>query len=113
MTKNTKSTRYFSSQQEKQVAKTFGGYTTSNSGANRFSGGDVTIDKVVIECKTTMTPKTQFTIKQEWLDKLREEMFSTNKDYCALTFNFGPGTRDYYVIDEGTFELLMEKIREM
>ena len=113
MTKNINSTRFYSSKQENNIAKSFGGHTTSNSGAAMFSGGDVVVDNMILECKTIMTPKTQFTIKQEWLDKLRQEMFSTNKDYCALTFNFGPGTRDYFVIDKSTFELLLEKIREI
>lgn len=37
---NKKSTRYYSTQQEKQIAKNVGGRRTANSGATMFSKGN-------------------------------------------------------------------------
>lgn len=101
------STRYFSSQQEKQVAKAVGGRKVANSGATAFHKGDVTTDDFLLECKTCMTEKQSFSIKKEWLDKNKEEAFAMNKMYNALVFNFGPQTDNYYVIDEKLFKQLL------
>ena len=68
-----KPTRFYSSQQEKKVANAIGGKTVANSGAATFVGGDVQNKHFLIECKTTINPKKSFSIKEEWLDKLREE----------------------------------------
>ena len=54
MTKNKDSTRYFSSKQEEYVAKLINGRTVSNSGAAKFTCGDVVSDEFIIECKTKM-----------------------------------------------------------
>jgi len=102
-------TRFYSNKQEKQVAKVVRGKQTPNSGATAFVKGDVATDNWLIECKTSTTEKSSFSIKQEWLDKNREEAFAMNKDYNALCFDFGPNTSRYYVIDEKTFK---EKFRE-
>jgi len=105
-------TRFYSNQQEKQVAKAVGGTKTANSGATAFSKGDVATsgrDGWLIECKTCMSDKQSFSIKKEWLDKNKEEAFAMGKDHNALAFNFGPNSRNYYVIDEKTFvELISE-----
>ena len=56
--KEVKNTRYYSSKQEKAVAKVIGGRTTANSGATDFSGkGDILTsgnyeESFLIECKT-------------------------------------------------------------
>ena len=100
-----KPTRYYSNKQEKAVAKAVGGKQTANSGATAFSKGDVQAGEFLIECKTSVTQKKAFSIKEEWLDKLREETFGMGKSAYALCFDFGP--RDnlrYYVISEREFE---------
>lgn len=103
-----KSTRYYSSKQEKQVAKALNGNVVPNSGAIKFGAGDVQTDKLLIECKTCTTEKKSFSIKQEWLDKNEEDAFSVGKHYSALVFNFGPGTNNYYVLNERTFKKFLE-----
>lgn len=106
MTNNKKSTRYYSGRQERRVAKVLKGKTVTNSGASDFVAGDVTTDLFLIECKTCVEEKKSFSIKKEWLEKNEEEKFAMGKDYSALAFNFGPGTNNYYVIDEKLFKRL-------
>ena len=106
MTRNKQSTRYFSHRQEQQVAKAVGGKTVPNSGAIKFVAGDVTTDLFLLECKTCMTDKQSFSIKEEWLNKNKEEAFAVGKDYSALVFNFGPDKPNYYIIDEKLFKRL-------
>lgn len=103
-----KPTRYYSSRQEKQVAKTLGGSVVPNSGAIKFGAGDVQTEKLLIECKTCTTEKKSFSIKQDWLSKLEEEAFSVGKQYPVLVFNFGPGMDNYYVLNERTFKKFIE-----
>lgn len=105
-TTNKKCTRYFSKRQEKQVAKTVGGKVVPNSGAIKFGAGDVNTDLFLLECKTCMTEKASFSIKEEWLNKNKEEAFAVGKDYSALVFNFGPDKPNYYIIDEKLFKRL-------
>lgn len=112
MTYNKKSTRYYSSRQEKAVAKVLGGKQVANSGAPMFVAGDVKTSGWLIECKTSTTEKQSFSIKREWLDKNREEAFAMRKDYNALCFDFGDNGKRYYVIDEKTFKYLVEKTEE-
>ena len=102
-------TRFYSSKQEKQVAKAVGGKKVANSGATAFEKGDVTTDNFLIECKTCTTEKKSFSIKKEWLEKNKEEAFEMGKSYSALAFNFGPDTENYYVIDERLFKKLLEE----
>ena len=104
-------TRFYSSRQEKKVAKAVGGKQTANSGATAFSKGDVTTDEWLIECKTSTTAKASFTIHREWLQKNREEAFAMNKYYNALCFDFGNGSNRYYVIDEKTFLKMKELLQ--
>ena len=101
-------TRFYSSRQEKKVAKAVGGKQVSNSGATAFNKGDVTSDNFLIECKTCVEDKKSFSIKKDWLEKNKEEAFEMGKDYSALAFNFGPGSENYYVIDERLFKMLKE-----
>ena len=110
--KNKESTRYFSDQHEKSVCKALGGRQTSNSGANRFEKGDVIVDDayMLIECKCSMTEKSSFSIKKEWLDKIQEEAFSNRLINTCLCFNFEPGGNNYYVIDEKMMKDFMEFI---
>lgn len=104
-----KSTREASLRQEKAIAKSLKGRRTSNSGATKFDKGDLYIGQDwLIEAKTCMQPKKSFSIKQMWLQKMREEQFATNKMHSALCFDFGDEGQRYYVIDENTFKELIE-----
>lgn len=102
-------TRFYSSKQEKQVAKKLGGRQVANSGATTFSKGDVRTDNWLIECKTCTTQKKSFSIKLDWLIKNREEAFAMNKLYNALAFDFGTGN-NYYIVDEKTFIQMKEAL---
>lgn len=105
-------TRFYSSKQEKAVAKAIGGKQTVNSGATPFSKGDVTTNDWLFECKTSTAAKASFSIKREWLDKNREEAFAMGKYYNALVFDYGNGGKRYYVIDEKTFIKMKEALDE-
>ena len=107
-----KPTRFYSSKQEKAVAKAVGGKQTPNSGATSFIKSDILTDLFAIECKTCVTEKKSFSIKKEWLEKNKEEAFEMGKEYSVLAFNFGPDTDNYYVIDERTFKLLQELLEK-
>ena len=97
-------TRFYSSRQEKAVAKALGGKKTPNSGATPWVKGDVVADDWLVECKTSTAPKSSFSIKKEWLEKNREEAFATGKAHNTLCFDFGDGGDRYYILDEKTFK---------
>ena len=105
-----KPTRYYSSKQEKAIAKKFDGKQTKNSGATLFDKGDVTLDKWLIECKTKTSISESISIKKEWLEKNNKEAIFEGKDYSALAFNFGPNEKNYYIIDEYLFKELVDYI---
>ena len=85
-----KSTREASGNQEKQIAKALNAKRTSNSGAGKFDKSDLYIGQEwSIEAKTCMTPKNSFSIKKDWLLKMKEEQFACNKQHSALCFDFG------------------------
>ena len=109
MTHNKKATRYYSSRQEKAVAKALSGKVVANSGAPAFVAGDVRTEDWLIECKTCTTQKKSFSIKLDWLIKNREEAFAMNKPYNALAFDFGTGN-NYYIVDEKTFIQMKEAL---
>ena len=102
---NKSSTRYFSSKQEKAVAKTIGGRKVANSGATMFSKGDVSTENILIECKTKTKPSDSITVKREWIEKNEEEAFEMGKQYSAVCFNFGDihYPENYYIISEKMF----------
>ena len=105
-------TRAYSKKQENYVAKKFGGDRVKNSGATPFQKGDVNLDKqsFLIECKTKTSPSESISIKKEWLEKNAKESLFMGKKYSALAFNFGPNEKNYYIIDEYLFELLLNKL---
>lgn len=90
-------TRFYSSQQEKKVAKAVGGRKVANSGATTFNKGDVVTDKVLIECKTCTKEQSSFTVKRDWILKNREEAFAMGKSYSAVAIDFGDGEQHYIV----------------
>lgn len=107
-----KPTRFYSSKQEKSVAKLVGGKQQANSGASTWQKGDVVNDRFLIECKTHTKEQKQTTIQKDWLDKIREEAFGIRKDYYALAFDFGPDTDKYFVISERLFRKLDKMLKE-
>ena len=108
-----KSTRDASKRQEKAIAKSIGGRRTPNSGATSFDKSDIYVgSEWSIEAKTCMTPKSSFSIKRDWLIKMKEEQFACNKSYSALCFDFGDEGSRYYIIDEQTFKQVMELMKE-
>ncbi len=104
-----KSTRYYSSLQEKAVAKATKGKTVVNSGATAFVKGDVLSgDDWLIECKTKVKDSESITVKKEWFTKNQQEMAFMDKDYSAVVISFGPNQPNYYIIDELTFQELLD-----
>ena len=103
-------TRAYSKKQENYVAKKFGGDRVKNSGATPFQKGDVNLENMLIECKTKTSPSESISIKKEWLEKNNSEALFMGKKYSALAFNFGPNEKNYYIIDEYLFELLLDKL---
>ena len=102
-----KPTRYYSNKQETRVAKSLGARKTPNSGATKWSKGDIMNDKWLFECKTVTKEQQTFTIKKEWIIKNEEEAFAMRKPYNALIFDFGDGD-EYVVLDIKTFKTLMD-----
>lgn len=100
-------TRYYSKKQEDAIAKKLGGARVKNSGATKFDKGDVSLDKLLLECKTRMTSSASISIQKEWLEKMNTEALFMGKPYSALAFNFGPDEPNYYIIDEALFETLI------
>lgn len=107
MTNNKKCTRYYSSRQEKKIAKTIGGKTVPNSGAITFGAGDVTTDLFLIEAKTCTTERKTFTLHKEWFKKNEEEAFAMGKPYNAVAVDFGDGEQ-HYIISEKLFKKLLD-----
>lgn len=106
-------TRFYSTNQEKQVAKTLGGKCTSNSGATELGGkGDILLDKFLLECKTKTSHSRTISVQKEWFEKNIREQVSMRKPYSAVVFNFGPNEENYYIIDEYLFKVLLEKLKE-
>ena len=97
--KNKSATRYFSSKQEKHVARVIGGKQVANSGATMFSKGDCSNDNWLIECKTKTSPSQSMSIKKEWLEKNEEEAFAMRKEHFGDAHN----AQNYYIISEQEF----------
>lgn len=112
---NSISTREASAIQEVRVAKKLGGTVNPNSGAGLWKKGDVQIPEasMLIECKTCMKPKDSFSIKKEWIEKDKKELFSNRLYHHIIAFNFNySDTKDYYVIDDKLAEFLISKLIE-
>lgn len=107
-----KPTRYYSNNQEKRVAKKLNGKKQPNSGATNFIKGDVELKHFLLDCKTVTTPKKSVSIKKEWLDKIKQEAFAMGKNNSSICFNFEPNGQNFYIIDERTFQYLIQKMEE-
>ncbi len=114
MTKNTDSTRYYSAQQETAVTKVINGIRTPNSGAGFWKKGDVINNEasIVCECKTCVQDKQSFSIKKDWIIKLKQEAFEDRIANQCIAFNFGPNQANYFIIDEKLMRFLIEKLEE-
>ena len=112
--KNKNSTRYYSSRQEKQIAKTVDGKVQSNSGATLFNKGDIKTKNWLFEAKTCMKEQESFSIKKEWLEKLKQESFAMNKEFYSLVFNFGNQTsnENFYILNEKVFKQILNLLYE-
>lgn len=104
------STRAKSSQQEKRIAKALGGKQVLGSGSTPFLKGDVVAGKLFVEAKTKMEPSKSISVKREWLEKAREQAFSTRKEDYTVAISFGDD-KEYYIVENTLFEDLY-KARE-
>lgn len=89
----------YSVSQENDIARLLNGRVQSNSGGTRFGGGDVLTKQFFIEAKTPTQDRVSFSIKKEWIDKMREQAFEQGKYHHALAFRFSPDGDDYFVIN--------------
>jgi len=111
--KNQQSTRYYADQHEKSICKALGARQTSGSGSNRFEKGDVVVpDIMLIEAKCSMSDKKSVSIKEEWLDKLKQETFRNRLRFSSLCFNFCPDGANYYIIDELLMKYLIDILKK-
>lgn len=113
MTRNKNSTRYYSSRQERQVAKSIHGKVTANSGATVFGAGDVLVDDWLLECKTVTGPRESVSVKKDWIYKNREEAFQMGKHHSAVVIQFEPDGENHYIISEKDFKEYMDYLRDI
>ena len=113
LTKNPNSSKYYSSRQESYISKLLGGSMVAGSGAPAFCAGDIILDDWLIEAKTSMKPKSSFSIKKEWIEKHYKEAFANRLFNTAIAFNFNfEDEQDYYIIDDKLMKFLVEKLKE-
>ena len=98
----------YSQSQERDIARMLGGRVQSNSGGTRFGGGDVLTKNFFIEAKIPTKDQTSFSIKKEWIEKMKEQSFEQGKSSSALAFRFSPDGEDYFVINSRLMKLLVE-----
>lgn len=109
------STRECAAVQERRIAAKFAGIANNSSGSGRFNKSDVMLQNtdMLIECKTCVKPKESFSIKKEWIEKLKQECYSMGVSNGVIAFNFNyDDYKDYYVIDDKLMRFLVEKLRE-
>ena len=102
----------YSASQEADIARLLSGKVQSNSGGTRFGGGDVHTEQFFIEAKTPTKEQTSFSIKREWLDKMKEQAFEQGKHHSALAFRFAPDGDDYFVINSRLMRELVKYLEE-
>ena len=110
---NKNASRYYSSKQEKQIAKATKSKLQPNSGATLFKKGDVVNDSWLFEAKTCMKEQESFSIKKDWLDKLKQESFAMNREFYALVFNFGINQENYFILNEKIFKQILSLLEEL
>ena len=99
------STRDKSSQQEKRIAKAFGGRQVVGSGSTPFLKGDVIAGKLFIEAKTRMEPSKSISVKKEWMEKSKAQSVAMRKEDYAVAISFGD-PKEYYIIEDALMEEL-------
>jgi hypothetical protein len=103
--------RYYSSKQEHAIADLLGAKVVPNSGACRFAVSDVIADNWIFEAKTCMSPKQSFSLKKDWFDKNERERMDAQLPYSAVVFQFEPNGENYFVVNERTFKILYEMLK--
>lgn len=101
-----------SASQENDIARLLGGRVQSNSGGTRFGGGDVLTAQFFIEAKTPTKEQTSFSIKREWVHKMKEQAFEQGKYHSALAFRFDPDGEDYFVINSRLMKELVDHLEK-
>ena len=119
---NKVSTRYYSDMHEKSVCRALseavdeanGAYQQPSSGSGHFRKGDVICKSasLLCECKCKMSESSSVSIKKEWIEKNKEEAFTQRMDHSCIAFNFGPDSKNYYVIDENLMKFLVSRLKE-
>ena len=113
MTKNTKSTKFYSNLQEQKVSTLLGMKKVSGSGAPLYCCGDLSDDMFLGECKTSMKDKSSFSVKKEWIDKNNIERLQLQKPYSFLAISFTPeADTNYFIIGEKEMKKFVELLRE-
>lgn len=102
----------YSASQEADIARLLGGRVQSNSGGTRFGGGDVLTPQFFIEAKTPTKEQTSFSVKREWIEKMKEQAFEQGKHHSSLAFRFDPDGPDYFVIDARLMRDLVQYIEQ-
>lgn len=107
---NVNSTRYYSDAHEKSICKALGARQQPNSGASKFSKGDIVHDgaSMLIEAKCAMSEKQSVSVKKEWFEKNKSESFAIRKSNQAVCINFGPDTDNLYIINERLMQYLIK-----
>lgn len=101
-----KSSKQRSKEQERRLAKKFGGEVQPGSGAPVNRKGDIVTDTYLMEAKTTSAR--QVTLRLDVLEKIEGEAFQARKN-PALVITFEPARRDFVVLSMEDFQALMEK----
>ena len=107
--------RALSYRQEKRVADSLDGKVQANSGATLWQKGDVILKRhgILLECKTKETESESFSIKKEWLGKIKREAFGMglNPNRATLVFDFG-NEIPFYVISERFFKEILSLLEQ-
>lgn len=82
-------TRKYSSKQETYGNDYLGLRSTSNSGATAFDKGDGSDKYFLMEWKTMTKKQKSQTLKKEWFETNRKEMFAMGKEINGVGFDFG------------------------
>lgn len=114
MDKDDKPTRFYSKNEENQIAKETGGTRVKNSGATPFAKGDVKVKgaQTLIEAKTPMKWVKSFAVKKEWLDKIQGEALQQGFAYGVVCFEFEPNGKKYYVVSDDFFQTSLSLLVE-
>lgn len=114
MNKNKESTRYYSDKHEKSICEELNAVQMPNSGATIWKKGDCVQKEssLLIEAKCSMSEKSSFSVKKEWLYKNKAEMRTMQLENHCLCFNFEPNGDNFYIIDSKLMKFLNEKLIE-